>query len=279
MTIFAITLTYNGRQYLDNLYNSLKKAANQLNEKLYWFIRDNNSVDNTELLVNSWSNNDFVKYFKIDHNRDNFSKCNNFLIDKIKEVFEIKDTDYLLFLNNDITIIDPKSIKYMVDIIKNDPDVGIVGAKLYYPGGKLIQHFGVAISARHGNNPWHIYNKEKDSIATKTDKQFQAVTAAFMLIRYSCFVNLDGGKLNEKYFWCFEDTDVALQVNINQKKKVICCAKTNIIHHESATLQKNPVNKMFMNDNVRLFKQNWEGKCEIDYDKYINNPNYNIYRK
>ena len=40
MTIFAITLTYNGRQYLDNLYNSLKKAANQLNEKLYWFIRD-----------------------------------------------------------------------------------------------------------------------------------------------------------------------------------------------------------------------------------------------
>ena len=92
-------------------------------------------------------------------------------------------------MNNDITIVDPKSIKYMIDIIKKDKDVGIVGAKLYYPGGKLIQHFGVAISKRHGNNPWHIYNKQKDNAYTKYDKMFQAVTAAFMLVRYDCFKN------------------------------------------------------------------------------------------
>jgi GT2 family glycosyltransferase len=151
-----------------------------------------------------------------------------------------------------------------------------VGAKLFYPD-KKIQHFGVAMSAKHGNMPWHVYTGMNDCKFTKQNKQFQAVTGACMLIRYSCIKELINSKLNEDYNWSFDDIDLCLQVSKNQKKKIVCCAKTNIIHHESASLKKNPVNKIFLQQNANIFLSNWYGKYDIDYDRYMKDASYNLY--
>ena len=275
MTIYALTLTYNGKNHLEKLYPTLKLAANRLNQKLYWYIRDNNSTDGTEEYIVP-KQEDFIKYYKVDHNRDNYAKGNNFLVEKIKEEFDTKN-DYYLLLNNDIIINDPNSIVNMLRILETDQDVGIVGAKLFYTGTKTIQHFGVAISPKHANMPWHVYNGEDDNEMTRYNKLFQAVTGACLLIRCSCFDLLDGGKMNEGFSWAFDDVDLSLQVNINQHKKIVCCAKVNISHSESATLAKNPVNKLFLSNNVNLFRKNWGGKCKVDYFDYINNSDYNRY--
>ena len=37
------------------------------------------------------------------------------------------------------------------------------------------------------------------------------------------------------------------------------CGKTNVYHEESASLKKNPVNKMMMPHNVSAFRKKWEG--------------------
>ena len=50
---------------------------------------------------------------------------------------------------------------------------------------------------------------------------------------------------------------------------------TKIFHEESASLKKNPVNKMFMSPNVKHFKSKWTGKYELDHDKYLNDSSYN----
>lgn len=281
MTIYALTLTYNGKHHLEKLQPSLEKAAEFTSHDILWFIRDNNSNDGTEELIGSWDGKKVMDYYYVmDHNRDNYSKCNNHLVNKVKERTKPDpDKDFYLLLNNDITIEDPRSIQYMVDIMNKDKDVGIVGAKLYYPGvGKIIQHFGVAMSPKHGNMPWHVYTGEKDGTYTQRNKEFQAVTGAFMLIRCGCFEALKNGKMNEDYIYCFEDVDMCLQVKYNQGRKIVCCAKTNIIHHESATLQKNPINKMFIGHNVKTFKKNWEGKYVLDYFDYINDPEYNVHK-
>jgi GT2 family glycosyltransferase len=281
MTIYALTLTHNGKQHLEKLQPSLEEASKYTSNDILWFIRDNNSNDGTEELTKSWSGEKVMDYYYFEnHNRDNFSKCNNFLVNKVKGLTKPHpENDFYLLLNNDITIEDPRSIQYMVDIMNKDKDVGIVGAKLYYPGGgKIIQHFGVAMSPKHGNMPWHVYTGEKDGLYTQRTKEFQAVTGAFMLIRCGCFDSLKDGKMNEEYQWCFEDIDMCLDIKYLQNKKIVCCAKTNITHHESATLQKNPVNKMFMGHNVKTFKKNWDGKYKLDYFDYTKDPEYNVYK-
>ena len=251
-----------------------------MHEKPIWFIRDNGSADGTEELVLSW-NDDLVKYYKAEHNRDNYAKCNNFLIEKINEENIIDpEKDYYLFLNNDIEIQDPASINYMFDIADKDNTIGAVGAKLYYPGPKkMIQHFGVCGSHHHGNLVWNAFSGLHDSIHTQKDRLFQAATGAFLLVRAKCFHVLECGKMDERYIYCFDDVCMCFDISIRQGMKIVCCARTNIIHYESATLMKNPINKMYMGYNVNLLKKQWGGKFKLDYMDYMDNPEYNVYKR
>lgn len=277
MTIYAITLTHNGSNHLEKLYPTIKSLKTKTD--FIWFIRDNNSTDNTDSLIKSWNDELFVRHIKINHNRDNFSKGNNDTIKIINDQEKVSPDDYYLFLNNDITIEDPNSINYMLNIFDRDPDVGIVGARLFYPKSKMIQHAWVAFSIRHGDMPWHIFSKEKDSSFTNQNRYFQAVTGAFLLIRTPLFHNLKAKGMDERFNWAFDDINMCLDVNKIQNKKIVYCGQTNITHYESATLEKNKANILFMKQNVDLFKKTWKNKYTLDYDIYKGNANYNVFEK
>lgn len=66
----------------------------------------------------------------------NYSAINNFGISYAKG-------EYYLCLNNDITVISPE---WMEELLANcqRPEVGIVGARLYYPDN-TIQHAGIVL--------------------------------------------------------------------------------------------------------------------------------------
>src|SRR4029077_17524745 len=66
----------------------------------------------------------------------NFSRLNNFAVNAAKG-------SYLLFLNNDTEVISPGWLSAMLELCQ-DKQVGVVGAKLYYPDG-TIQHAGVVL--------------------------------------------------------------------------------------------------------------------------------------
>ena len=66
----------------------------------------------------------------------NYSAINNYGVRHAKG-------DYLLFLNNDVTVITPGWIKEMLGVCQRK-DVGIVGARLYYEDD-TIQHAGVVL--------------------------------------------------------------------------------------------------------------------------------------
>ena len=282
MAIFCITITWNGKHHLEKLYPTFKKARERLSSHahLFWFIRDNGSTDGTEDLIKSW-HDDYIYCHEAGHNRDNYAKCNNDLIEEINKNNPVnQEKDYYLFLNNDIEIKDPASINYMLDIAEKDNTVGAVGAKLYYPGPtKMIQHFGVCGSPKHGNLVWNAFSGQHDSIHTQKDRLFQAATGAFLLVRAKCFHALECGKMDERYIYCFDDVCMGFDISIRQGMNIVCCAKTNIIHYESATLAKNPINKMFMGQNVNLLKKQWGGKFKLDYLDYMDNPEYNIYKR
>lgn len=276
MTLHILTLTYNNKEYLNNLHPTLVAATENI--PYIWYIRDNNSTDGTEELVGEWDNSS-VDYYQHSNNLDNFSKGNNFLFEKAKPNIDF-DNDIILLCNNDIIIDDLHSIRHMMDIFR-DKSVGIVGSRLLYPratNNRLIQHAGVIFSQKYGNMPWHFKAKEYDDHQARRNREFQAVTGAFLMIRASCWAKLPHSKMDDRFSWAFEDIDMCLDVHYNQKMKVIYCGKSTITHCESITLSKNKANIIYMTSNRNLFLKKWNKKYKLDHFDYLNDPEYMIYK-
>jgi len=281
MTIYCLTLAWNNKKELKDLYPTLKSALSLIPGDSFWMLRDNASEDGTQELVESWDDSDFVQYYKMDNNKSNFSAGNNFLAKKAEEDLVVDwDKDYFLLCNSDITIDDNMSIRYMMDLYKHD-NVGIVGTRLLYPKlpGKLdrrLQHAGVIYSPKYNYNPFHYRWQEIDDKYSRMNREFQSVTGAFMLIKASCWRDTQAKGLDERYHWAFEDICMNLDVNILQKKRILYCGKTNITHYESLCLDKNRFNKKFMKHNVGMFKRMWDKKFDVDHYRYINDPMYKV---
>ena len=264
--IHILTLSWNGFSKLNTLKPSLFNNLAELKDiESIWYIRDNGSKDESVKLINEWQQNN-IKCFDIGHNRDNFSQGVNYLFDKACP----DDNDLILLLNNDVEFNDNISLNNMVKLMT--PEVGAVGAKLLYPKSNKLQHAGVIFSEQYGFMPYHFRYGESDDLNSNKNRYFQAVTAAVCLVRASELKRISGFRTG--YSWAFEDVDAMLQIGEN--KKIVYCGQTKITHIESATIKLNPVNKLFLQSNVSLFKKNWFGKYEIDHKKYLDNPNYNV---
>jgi len=265
--IIILCLNWNGCRLLKKSIPSLKnnlKNLKQINYEI--FIRDNGSSDQSINYLNE--NHSDVNLLEINHNRDSFSVGVNSLFNLAKP----NDKDVILLLNNDIEFKDDKSLYNMINVM-NETGAAVVGARLLYKNGN-ISHNGIIFSPKYGNMPWHYREGKRSRPFDLCSREFQAVTAACCLIKVKNFKAAGG--LNENLKWAFEDVDMNLEISINQKEKVICCGSTNIIHLTSASLKKNPVNKLFLNKNVKYFKKKWFGKYSLDHDKYLNDSNYKL---
>lgn len=269
--IIVATLSWNGLDKLKNLRPGLLRNLDATALPYDWFIRSNGCKDNTVEEIKAWSE---VSPLLASHNRDNFAQGVNSLVSLAVNKYgkEEIDNSVILLLNNDIEFKDEVSLLNMLNIFK-DKDVAQVGARLMFPEGNIC-HAGVIFSQRYGMMPWHWRDREAATEAAKRNYEFQAVTAAVSFVRGKDF--FEAGCLPEQMFWAFEDTWLSLSLK-EKGKKIVCCGQTEISHLQSATLRKNPQNKVFMQHNVKTFKERWFGKYEIDHDRYLNDPDYNLY--
>jgi len=270
-----LTLSWQGKDKLQELYPSLKASLNDINFK--WFIKDNGSTDGSIDLINSWEDPNVIG-IKYPNNTDTFAYGCNFLF---KEA-SCNDDDFVLLLNNDVKFIDTNSIRKMMNLFKN-PDIGLVGAKTLFKDSNLIQHAGVVFHMRYGM-PFHFGANQKDCDIFSKNREFQAVTGAVWLTKAEYFRNIcttnKSGQfgLTEDYIWAFEDISACLAIKYNMNKKVICCGETKILHDESSSLKKNPMNKLFHNKNTNTFLNLWKGRYILDADDYNKSPKYNLYK-
>lgn len=273
--LHILTLNWNGESHLKSLYLSLVHALEGIDYK--WMIKDNGSKDNSIEYIKSL-NNDNITIFDYKHNRNNFSQGCNFLFREAAP----KPNDYILLLNNDIIIKNKDSIKNMIELFESDDNIGVVGAKLLYSDGDMLQHAGVVFSERTNNLPTNYRRGARQDSDSDKNREFQAITGAVMLTKAKyyeniCRTNKSGlHGLDELYQWCFEDISACLSIKYDMNKKILYCGNTSFIHEESATLKKNPVNKLFMNHNVKHFLNKWQGKYTNDLDRYMTNSNYGL---
>ncbi|MGF6113680.1 glycosyltransferase [Pseudomonas frederiksbergensis] len=137
-------------------------------------------------------------------------------------------------VNNDIEIITPEWLDEMVSIALQ-PNVGAVGARLWYPDDRL-QHGGVIVGVGGVAGHSHKYLPKGDYgyfCRAGLIQEFSAVTAACLIIKKSIFDQVDG--LDEENLKiAFNDVDFCLRVQeagyIN-----VWTPFAEMYHHESAT--------------------------------------------
>lgn len=274
MKLVALTLNWNGGEKLINLYNSFYQNTSNFPIEVIWHIRDNGSKDESVdrlirhagVILHDKTPNIKIKDYKIGHNKDNFAQGMNYLFEQSTP----GDDDLILLLNNDVVFNDCNSLNNMYKLMQKT-DAAVVGARLLYNGTNKLQHAGVIFGERYGKMPYHYRHGEESDEISKKNRYFQAVTAAVCLVKAKEFNRVNG--FNTAFLWAFDDIDLNLRIAKNNNK-IAYCGETNIYHEESASLKKNNINKLFLNHNVKLFKELWFGKYDIDHDKYLKDMNY-----
>jgi len=167
-----------------------------------------------------------VRVMKYPHEPFNYSEINNFAI-------TLASGEVLLFLNNDTQVLKPDWLERMLEYALR-PDVGAVGAKLYYPN-MLVQHagmiVGIGVGARHyfvgypKDDPGYRYN-------LVVPQNLSAVTAACLMIRKDVFNEVGG--FDPDYQLGYGDIDLCLK--LRQKDYLIVWTPyAELIHYESMT--------------------------------------------
>ena len=135
----------------------------------------------------------------------NFSAINNFGAAQAKG-------EYLLLLNNDIEILSGDFLRELLSYAQR-PDVGAVGAKLYYPDD-TIQHAGVLMgingSAGHSHKSYP-RTAVGDMYRLVTTQDYMAVTGACLMTRASLYREL-GGLDETSFAVAYNDVDYCLKL-------------------------------------------------------------------
>jgi len=157
----------------------------------------------------------------------NFSRINNLAVAACH-------APYILFLNNDVEIVDEVWLEELVRQAAR-PEVGAVGAMLWYPG-YTMQHAGVVVGA--GGVAGHAHHRLPRGNAGYFGRamlahEVSAATAACLLLRREVFGQA-GGFDEEALAVAFNDVDLCLRVR-KLGYKVIFTPCAELIHHESAT--------------------------------------------
>jgi GT2 family glycosyltransferase len=140
----------------------------------------------------------------------------------------------LLFLNNDIAMLEPGWLKAMVRWAIR-PNIGAVGAKLLFPNGRL-QHAGVVVG--FGGISGHVYRRLPKDYPGYLDQltaphEVAAVTGACMMVQRSKFEAV-GGFDAENLPVDLNDIDFCLRI-AEQGWVNIWTPEAMLIHHQSAT--------------------------------------------
>jgi GT2 family glycosyltransferase/glycosyltransferase involved in cell wall biosynthesis/tetratricopeptide (TPR) repeat protein/SAM-dependent methyltransferase len=182
-------------------------------------VVDNGSTDWTPYLLHAFEGD--LQVLRHDDNLGFARACNRGA--------EAARGDLLLFLNND-TVARPGWLAALVAAADSDPQIGIVGARLLYPGGERVQHAGLEM--RHGvpehfgrNLPWN-----DPSVTASRD--LDMVTGACMLVRRQLFADLGG--FDPEFVNGVEDVDLCLRGR-DRGFRVVYCADSVIEHHEGQT--------------------------------------------
>jgi len=186
--------------------------------------------------------------------------------------------EYLLLLNNDTQVI---TVNWMEELLMyaQRPDVGAVGAKLYY-ADKTIQHAGVVLGLGAHRTAGHShYGQHRDNLGYMGRlcyaQDVSAVTGACLLVKKALFDQAGG--LDESFAISLNDVDFCLKLRQMGYLNVFT-PFAELYHLESVSrgLDDNGEKAQRYNRESEQFRNKW--KEALDKGDPYYNPNFSLDR-
>ena len=254
--VSLIIPTKNGKKLVQDCIESIIEKTTYSN---YEIVLIDNGSDEQESLDYFEHLNAIPKVRVVEYPAEfNYSAINNFGVKHAKG-------SVIGLINNDIEVITPEWLTYMVGHVERET-VGCVGAKLLYSDTR-IQHAGVVLGYgggaghAHKNFPRHHGGYLNRITATNN---FSAVTAACLLVKRSHFEKV-GGLNEEKLSVAFNDVDFCLKVKALGVNNVYC-AEAELFHHESVSrgLDISPEKAARFNRELAFLQTTWSHIIDND---------------
>lgn len=215
--VSIIILNYNGQQFLEGCFSSIKKINYPQFETI---MVDDNSSDKSVSFTKSK-----FPWVKIIKNKENLGAPTGFNQ-------AIKEANYELVVkaDNDI-IVDKNWLAEMVAVLQKNPKIGIVGSKILHYGSDEIQDIGSNLD-RFGYQMNYYTLKGLPEDETKPQEVFY-VSGCSMLFKKSLFEKVGG--FDGKFFLYKDDLDLCWRFKLLGFKTVT--AFTSKMYHLSGVVQ------------------------------------------
>jgi GT2 family glycosyltransferase len=222
-------------------YNGVKFLGEILDNCILSIL--NNDYDNFEVLfMDNGSSDNSIEYIQEKYGYDKRLKVvplnQNLGTSGAKNVsIKISKGKYVFLLNTDIIL--PKyTLRKMVDVFENNPDIGILSGKLEYPDGETQSEgelFNIKESLMFALSPSlqlkvNRSNVTRQRVGNLTYVDY--VIGAALMTRKDILNKL--GSYDDAYFMYSEEVDLAYRVK-KAGYKVACLNSLTVIHHENKT--------------------------------------------
>jgi len=191
----------------------------------------------------------------------NFSAINNFAATQAQG-------EIIGLVNNDIEVIHAEWLEEMVSHALR-PDVGAVGAMLYYPDDR-IQHAGVIVG--YQGVAGHAYQGKPRNTPGQLGRarlvqELSCVTAACLLMRAEVYAAVGG--LDEGLQIAFNDVDFCLRIR-RAGYRIVWTPFAELYHHESASrgYEDSPEKLARFHREIAFMQERWS-------DTLLHDPAYN----
>jgi len=234
-------------------------------------ISNNSRLDETRALMAKIEKEDSrVRFLEYNH-PFNFSAINNFAVHEARG-------EHIVLMNNDIEVLNTDWLEALLEHSQR-PEVGAVGAKLYYPDD-TIQHAGVIVGI--GGFAGHSHRRVPRQAHGYLNRLFcvqnvSAVTGALLMVKKDLYHDV-GGMDEENLAIALNDVDFCLKLRDKGYLNIFtpyCEAR----HYESISrgYEDTPEKKERFEREVAFFKKKWAAVLAAG-DPYYN-PNLTLERE
>lgn len=220
-----VSIIIPNKDQIDTLDKCLKSIESSTYDNYEIIIVENNSSEESTFKYYERIQSEKIKVIRW-MDEFNYSAINNFGV-------KYAHGEYLLLLDNDVEIITEEWLEEMVANCQRK-DVGIVGAKLYYPDD-TVQHAGIVIGIGGVAGAVFVGLPRKYTgylHKASIQQDLSAVTAACMMVRRSIYEEVGG--LEERLKVAFNDVDFCLRVR-ERGYLVVYDPYVELYHYESKT--------------------------------------------